>query len=152
MPIDIADESEVQTDEPEVRRLTDFLFRELGIAESADLSVLFVDEDQMTALHEQWLDEPGPTDVISIPMDEIREPGLGQPPVGGILGDVIVCPAVAARQADAAGHETIDEIRILLTHGVLHLLGNDHADPQEAQAMFARQNELIARYRLNLDA
>ena len=146
MTIDINDEtgSEVYTDD--ILELASFLMSRLGMDESAELSVSLVSEEQMSNLHEEWLGDPGPTDVVSIPMDELREPGPGDPSATGVLGDVIICPAVAARQATTVGHQTQDEMRILLTHGVLHLLGNDHADPTEAGRMFARQAELIAEY------
>ncbi len=146
MTIDINDEtgSEIYTDD--LLELASFLMSRLGMDDSAELSVSLVSEEQMSNLHEEWLGEPGPTDVVSIPMDELREPEPGDPAATGVLGDVIICPAVAAMQANTVGHQTKDEIRILLTHGVLHLLGNDHADPTEGRRMFARQAELIAEY------
>ncbi len=146
MTTDINDEtgSEVHTDD--LLELASFLMSRLGMDDSAELSVSLVSEESMSDLHEEWLGEPGPTDVVSIPMDELREPGPEDPVATGVLGDVIICPAVAGRQATAVGHQAQDEMRILLTHGVLHLLGNDHADPTEAGRMFARQAQLIADY------
>jgi len=90
-----------------------------------ELSLSFVTEDEITELHERYMDEPGPTDVLSFPMDE-----------DGLLGDVVVCPAVAARNnaGDLQG-----ELRLLVAHGVLHLLGHDHEDERERAEMWARQ-------------
>lgn len=147
MTIDISDETGSEVDTDDLQELATFLLARLGMDDSAELSIALVSEEQMSDLHEEWLGESGPTDVVSIPMDELREPAAADPPASGVLGDVIICPAVAARQAAAVGHRTLDEMRILLTHGVLHLLGNDHANPAEASRMFARQAELIDEYR-----
>ena len=89
----------------------------------------------MTELHERWMDEPGPTDVLSFPMDELRPGRVDRdddgPTTPGLLGDVVLCPAVARRQAQVAGHSMQDELELLCTHGILHLLGFDHAEPDE---------------------
>ncbi len=113
---------------------------------TAELSVVCVPPEAIAVLHEEYLDEPGPTDVMSFPMDELRPRRDGQPPVTGMLGDVVLCPAVAARQADAAGHDAGHELRILLAHGILHLLGFDHVEPDDEAAMFALQQSLVAQY------
>ena len=133
-------------------QLAGFLLDELRMDAESELSISLVDEDAMTVLHVEWMDEPGPTDVLSFPMDELREPAPHEPAVSGILGDVVLCPAVAARQAVVAGHSSERELRILLTHGVLHLLGHDHAEPDEERAMFTRQRELVERYEADLGA
>jgi probable rRNA maturation factor len=127
----------------------------LGVNPLAELAISLVDEDRMTELHVQWMDEPGPTDVLSFPMDELdvrtaRATGTALPEVGDeplVLGDVVLCPAVAERQAEQAGHSTADELALLTTHGVLHLLGFDHAEPEEHAEMFALQAELLAGWR-----
>ena len=97
----------------------------------------------MTDLHVRWMDEPGPTDVLSFPMDELRPGSEEMLSAEGVLGDVVICPQVARRQAEAAGHEDINEILMLLTHGMLHLVGFDHAEPEEEKEMFALQKELL---------
>ncbi len=123
----------------------------------AELTILFVDETTMADYHERFLDEPGPTDVMAFPMDEElppsgrspdngdRGPGApateGEPPA--ILGDVMVCPAFAAREAGARGVDVVDEISLLVVHGVLHLLNYDHAEPSEEAVMQARQRALL---------
>ena len=100
----------------------------------------------MTELHIKWMDEPGPTDVLSFPMDELRPGAEDKPPVEGVLGDVVVCPQVARVQAKAAGHETIDEILMLVTHGMLHLVGFDHAEPDEEKEMFGLQKQILSSF------
>jgi probable rRNA maturation factor len=103
----------------------------------------------MTELHVKWMDEPGPTDVLSFPMDELdtaRRPDEAGPGPA-LLGDVVLCPAVAADQAGQAGHSLDDELHLLTVHGVLHLLGYDHAEPADEREMFRLQNELLDTWR-----
>ena len=126
MTIELNNESAVAVDDARVLRLAEFALDEMHVHPGTDLAIQFVDEPAMEVLHLQWMDEPGPTDVLSFPMDELR-PGSESDPSGpGLLGDIVVCPQVAALQADAAGHEMINEILLLTTHGILHLLGFDH--------------------------
>ena len=109
---------------------------ELRIDPLAELSVLLLDADAMAALHVQWMDLPGPTDVMAFPMDGAdgpvdrvdpsAPPGTDEPRARRMLGDVVLCPAVAADQASSAGHSTEAELHLLCTHGILHLLGYDH--------------------------
>ena len=89
------------------------------------------------------MDEPGPTDVLSFPMDELRPGTEDQPTPAGLLGDLVLCPQVAIAQAEAAGHTPIEEMQLLTTHGLLHLLGFDHAEPEEEKEMFALQRDLL---------
>jgi probable rRNA maturation factor len=100
----------------------------------------------MEALHVQWMDEPGPTDVLSFPMDELRPGTEDVPTPAGLLGDIVLCPQVAETQAAAAKHSTMDELILLTTHGLLHLLGFDHAEPEEKREMFGLQNDLILSF------
>jgi probable rRNA maturation factor len=102
----------------------------------------------MSDLHERWMGEPGPTDVLAFPMDELRPPHLDGNradlgPEPGLLGDVVLCPQVAAEQAEKAGHSTQDELELLCVHGILHLLGYDHAEPEEHAVMFGTQHQLL---------
>lgn len=147
MTIEITNESGVATDETVLLRLTEHNLAHLHVSPDADLAILLVDEGAMEALHVQWMDEPGPTDVLSFPMDELR-PGTEEAPTSpGLLGDIVLCPQVAENQAVAAGHSTEDELVLLTTHGLLHLLGYDHAEPDEEREMFGLQKELIASFR-----
>ncbi len=158
MSIDIANESGVGVDEIALAAIARYVLDELGIHPLAELSVLLVDEKAMTELHERWMGEPGPTDVLAFPMDELRPPHLGGVNVGragaeepgpdpGLLGDVVLCPQVAAVQARGAGHRTQDELELLAVHGILHLLGYDHAEPEERADMFGLQDRLLASWR-----
>jgi probable rRNA maturation factor len=147
--IEVANESGAAVDEGTLVALSRHVLERMGIHPLAELSVLLVDPAAMAALHEQWMDKPGPTDVLAFPMDELR-PGRAdedEEPEPGLLGDVVLCPAVAAEQAREAGHSAQDELHLLCTHGILHLLGYDHAEPQEKRQMFDLQAELIASWR-----
>ncbi|GAA1692628.1 rRNA maturation RNase YbeY [Microbacterium sediminicola] len=146
MTIEITNESGVAVDETVLLRLTEHNLAELHVSPDADLAILLVDEGAMESLHVQWMDEPGPTDVLSFPMDELR-PGTEEAPTPeGLLGDIVLCPQVAESQAQTAGHSTLDELILLTTHGLLHLLGFDHAEPAEEKEMFALQRDLIISF------
>ena len=90
--------------------------------------------------------EEGPTDVLSFPMDELRPGAEGDPSEEGILGSVVLCPQVAAEQAREAGHSAVEEMLLLTTHGILHLLGFDHAEPEDEREMFALQRHLLLTF------
>ncbi|WP_454138226.1 rRNA maturation RNase YbeY [Microbacterium paulum] len=147
MTIEITNESGVEVDETVLLRLTEHNLAELHVSADADIAILLVDEGAMEALHVQWMDEPGPTDVLSFPMDELRPGTQEEPTPAGLLGDIVLCPQVAEAQAQAAKHSTLDELILLTTHGTLHLLGFDHAEPDEEREMFGLQRELIASFR-----
>ena len=112
----------------------------------ADLVITLVDEATMEHLHLQWMDLPGPTDVMSFPMDELRPGRSGVEPDEGILGDIVLCPSVAERQAAEAGHAAVEELLLLTTHGILHLLGFDHAQEPDKAEMFELQRQLLLTY------
>jgi probable rRNA maturation factor len=112
----------------------------------AELAIVLVDETAMGQLHLQWMGEPGPTDVLSFPMDELRPGRDGETSAEGILGDIVLCPTVAASQAEAAGHSVMAELSLLTIHGLLHLLGYDHAEPEEEKEMFGLQADILKKY------
>lgn len=143
MSIDVANESDFEVDEKDLADQAQFMLRKLHINPAAELSILLIGEVPMAELHEKFMDEPGSTDVLSFPMDELRAGTANQPSAEGILGDVVICPEVAKRQAETAGHSTEAELRLLLTHGILHLLGHDHAEPDEHKVMFGLQAQLL---------
>ena len=143
MSIDVANESGFEVDEKELVDQAAFMLRQLHINPAAELSIMLVDEVAMASLHEKFMDEPGSTDVLSFPMDELRAGTPNRPSSEGILGDVVICPEVAKRQAVTAGHTTEVEMRLLLTHGILHLIGHDHAEPEEHKVMFGLQTQLL---------
>ena len=144
--IAVEDESASGADLDRLRRLAAWLLAELRLDPSCELSILLVDEQRMSELHEAWMGEPGSTDVLSFPMDELRIPGAGEPPPEGMLGDIALCAAVAARQAPERGRTTEDELAFLVVHGTLHLLGMDHATDEERASMWAMQDDLLARW------
>ncbi|MDO8151077.1 rRNA maturation RNase YbeY [Isoptericola sp. b408] len=146
MSIEVNNESGVEVDEAEFAALARFALDELHVHPAAELSIVFVDTAAMTDLHVQWMDEPGPTDVLSFPMDELRPGREGEETPPGTLGDIVLCPEVAATQARAAGHSTVEEMLLLTTHGILHLLGYDHAAPDEEREMFALQRRLLLTF------
>ncbi len=148
MSVDVNDESgyEPAPDLAEVSDLARYVLDELRIHPLADLSIVFADEKTSERLHMEWMDLPGPADVLSFPMDELRPTPPDREPREGMLGDIVVCPQVAARQALAAGHATGDEILLLVTHGILHLLGYDHAEEAERTEMFALQRKLLLAF------
>ncbi|WP_295783808.1 rRNA maturation RNase YbeY [uncultured Microbacterium sp.] len=146
MTIEINNESDHQVDEQVLLRLMEYNLAELHVSADADVAIVLVDEGAMESLHVQWMDEPGPTDVLSFPMDELRPGSEDAPTPAGLLGDIVLCPAVAETQAVAAKHSTQDELILLTTHGLLHLLGFDHAEPDEEREMFGLQRELIAGF------
>ncbi len=143
MTIEINNESEIEVDLKSTRELASYVIEQLKLHPMVDLGVIFVNEKPMTDLHIQWMDEPGPTDVLSFPMDELRPGADDGPLVEGVLGDVVICPQVARLQAEAAGHSMMDEVHLLLTHGILHLVGFDHAEPDEEREMFKLQKSLL---------
>ncbi len=134
MTIDVNNESGVAVDEKALADLGRFVLDRLRIHPLAELSVLLVDSDAMAALHVQWMDEAGPTDVLSFPMDELRPGTDDREPEPGLLGDVVLCPQVAIDQAASAGHSAEHE---------LHLLGYDHGEPAEEKQMFDLQRDLL---------
>jgi probable rRNA maturation factor len=153
MTIEVANESGVEVDQAALVALAGHVLGQMGINPLAELSILVVDEAAMSALHEQWMGEAGPTDVLAFPMDELR-PNMGGGSRGeeaaadpALLGDVVLCPPVAAKQAAEAGHSAQDELELLCTHGILHLLGYDHAEPEEHAEMFGLQGELLESWR-----
>ena len=160
MSIEIANESGVDVDEADLAALARHVLDGMRMHPLAELSVLLVDRGTMSDLHERWMGEPGPTDVLAFPMDELRPPppgsgarggdqGAGGEPTSppGLLGDVVLCPEVAAGQARQAQHSLRDELELLCTHGILHLLGYDHAEADERTAMFGLQDKLLASWR-----
>ena len=146
MSIEVNNEAGYACDEAEFAALGRHVLDAMHVHPQTDLSILLVDADVMSELHVQWMDEPGPTDVLSFPMDELRPGTDGDVSPAGLLGDVVLCPEVAARQARDAGHSTMEELLLLTTHGILHLLGFDHAEPEEEREMFALQRQLLLTF------
>lgn len=146
MSTEIINESSHEIDEEEFSSLARFVAEAMYLHPQVEMTVMFVDEDEMEQLHVRWLDLPGPTDVMSFPMDELRPGRDGELAPAGMLGDVVICPSVAAKQARDAGHSTVEEMLLLCIHGILHLLGFDHAEPEEEKEMFAIQRSLLLTF------
>lgn len=143
MSIEINNESEIEADLESIGALARSILTALNVHPEAEVSIILLDEEPMSTLHVEHMDLEGPTDVMSFPMDELRPGTPGTLTPAGMLGDIVICPQVAAEQALAGGHSTADEILLLATHGMLHLLGFDHAEPEEKAEMFGLQRSLL---------
>ena len=141
MTVTLTNRSGALVPEVQMHSLLDFGIEYMEYNPECEISLTFVNPQEMEELHIKWMDEPGPTDVLSFPMDM---PASRKDVV--TLGDIVIAPAVAAQQAVAAGHSVEDEIYILATHGLLHILGYDHADPDEEKIMFALQEKIIKEW------
>jgi probable rRNA maturation factor len=144
--IEIANESGVAVDSDHVLAVARYALDEMGVNPLAELSVLLVDIGYMTELNHRWMGGDGPTDVLAFPMDESSVDHGPSESTGGepaLLGDIVLCPEVATKQAETAGHGADDELHLLTVHGVLHLLGYDHAEPEDEREMFTLQARLL---------
>lgn len=148
MTVEINNESGLEADSTGLVRLAEFTLSQLRIHPQAELSVLLVDEDTMSAYHEKYMGEAGPTDVLSFPMDELRPGSDDDITPAGLLGDIVLCPQVAVAQAEEAGHSVLDELLLLTAHGMLHLLGFDHAEPDDEKEMFGIQRDILVGFTL----
>jgi probable rRNA maturation factor len=144
--VEVTNESGVEVDEIQLRDVVMFAMSSLRVHPDADVAIMAVDEAAMEQLHLQWMGEPGPTDVLSFPMDELRPGRDGEVSSEGILGDIVLCPSVAQAQAEVAGHSMMAELAMLSVHGLLHLLGYDHAEPEEEKEMFGLQADILAQF------
>ena len=145
--IEVLNESGEPLDVDHLVALSRFVLDRMRVHPLAELCIKAVDEDTMAGLNEKWMEGEGPTDVLAFPMDELRPGLVNEEPEEGILGDLMLCPSVAERQAVTAGHSTEAELELLTVHGILHLLGYDHAEPEEHAEMFGLQDELLAAWR-----
>lgn len=143
MPLFLDDQQELEVDAADLEAVADHVLRARGVPADMEVSLLLVDEDVIAELNAEYLGKDGPTDVLAFPIDEPGQVPYEEP---AILGDVVICPAVAASQAPGHGRGTADELRLLVTHGLLHLLGMDHAEPDEEREMFSLTDDLLAGY------
>ena len=148
MSIEVLNESGHELDVQRLAALSRFVMDRMRVHALAELCIKAVDEATIAQLNAQWMDKEGPTDVLAFPMDELRPGLVNEEPEEGVLGDLVLCPAVAERQGETAGHGTTAEIDLLTVHGILHLLGYDHAEPEEHKEMFGLQDELLSEWRL----
>ena len=147
MSIEVLNESGTELDVRELSRLARFVMDRMRVHPLAELCVKAVDEDTISELNEKWMEGEGPTDVLAFPMDELRPGAVNEEPEEGVLGDLVLCPEVAQRQGETAGHGRDAELELLTVHGILHLLGYDHAEPDEHRVMFGLQDDLLAQWR-----
>jgi len=141
MTIELTNRSGALVPEVQMHLLLNFGITYMELNPECEISLTFVDVTEMEELHIKWMDESGPTDVLSFPMDLPEQKGEAV-----TLGDIVIAPAVAAKQAADAGHSVEHEIYILATHGLLHILGYDHADPDEEKVMFALQEKIVKEW------
>jgi probable rRNA maturation factor len=146
MNVDVLNESGHDVDVVELTRLSRFVMSRMRLHAQTEMCLRLVDEDTIAALNAKWMGADGPTDVLAFPMDELVPGRVGEEPEEGYLGDIALSPSVAARQAAQAGHPEVDELRLLTVHGILHLLGYDHAEPAEHREMFGLQARLLAEW------
>jgi probable rRNA maturation factor len=146
MSVEILNESGIDVDVEEFARLARFTLRRMRVHPEAELCLKLVDEGTITEFNTRWMGKEGPTDVLSFPMDELRPGRDGEPEVEGILGDMLLCPQYAIAQAPQFSRTPEDEMHLLTIHGILHLLGYDHAEPEEEKEMFGLQARLLAEW------
>jgi len=144
--IEVLNESDASVDAKSLAKLSRFVMDRMRVHPQAELCIKLVDEGTIATLNQQWMGKDGPTDVLAFPMDELRPGLVNEEPEDGVLGDLVLCYSVAERQAKEAGHAPADEVDLLTVHGILHLLGYDHAEPEEHQEMFALQARLLAEW------
>jgi len=145
--IEVLNESGRELDVRRLAALSRFVMEQLRVHPLAELCIKAVDEPTIAELNEQWMEKEGPTDVLAFPMDELRPGLVNEDPEEGVLGDLVLCLDVAARQGETAGHGTEAEVELLTVHGILHLLGYDHAEPEEHKEMFGLQDQLLTAWR-----
>lgn len=141
--IEIDNETGAAIDLAAIGRLAAHHLRYLRIHPEAQMSVTFIDSERMTTLHEDWMQEPGSTDVLSFPIDEITLPAEGLVSESGFLGDIVVCPEYLSPQMIESGRTLQQECEYLVTHGILHLLGLDHQEEEEHRFMFTLTDTLL---------
>jgi probable rRNA maturation factor len=146
MSVEVLNESGVEVDVTEFAKLSRFVMARLRVHPEAELCVKLVDEATMAQFNKRYMGKDGPTDVLSFPMDELRPGGDDEDEQEGILGDMLLCPQYAAVQAPSFSRTADDELRLLTIHGILHLLGYDHAEPDEEREMFGLQARLLAEW------
>jgi probable rRNA maturation factor len=145
MTIEVTNTSGQLVPATEIQSLLTFALLELALNPECEVNVSFVDDEYMTELHIKWMDEPGTTDVLSFQMDMPETPGEAV-----TLGDIVISPVVAAEQAKAQGHSIEHEIYILAVHGLLHIIGYDHADKAEEKVMFDLQEKIVRDWQKGL--
>jgi len=146
MSIEIENESGIDAPLEQILALANFALQKMHIDAAADIEILLVNENVMESYHLDWMQESGPTDVLSQPIDGLRPGKPNALTPAGHLGMIVLCPQVAQKQAVVAKHSELKEILILVAHSILHLLGYDHVENEDEIEMFALQEEIVANY------
>ena len=147
MNVDVLDEADSDVEVAHLARLSRYVMGEMRLHPATEMSIRLVDADTIATMNEKWMGHEGPTDVLSFPLDELT-PGTEDATADeGYLGDIALCVSYAAAQAPQNGNTTLQEVELLTVHGILHLLGYDHAEPEEHRVMFGLQAELLERWR-----
>ena len=144
VPVEVADEQDHLVDAEDLRSLAQHVLHAQRVPADMDVTLLLVDREVMAQLNATHMGKQGPTDVLAFPIDA---PGESPPDVPAVLGDVVLCPEVAAAQAPRFDRSPHDELRLLTVHGLLHLLGMDHAEPDQEREMFALTDALLVSHR-----
>ncbi|MPZ95567.1 MAG: rRNA maturation RNase YbeY [Propionibacteriales bacterium] len=144
--MEVLNESGVDADVVALGRLSRFVLDRMRIHPQSEMCLKLVDEATISELNARWMDKQGPTDVLAFPMDELRPGRVDADLPEGVVGDIVLCPQVAAAQAETNGQSAADEVELLTVHGLLHLLGYDHAEPDEHREMFGLQARLLAEW------
>jgi probable rRNA maturation factor len=144
--IEVLNESGYDLDLDHLAGLARFVMDRMRVHPQAELCIKAVDADTIAQLNEQWMGKQGPTDVLAFPMDELRPGLVDEDPEEGVLGDLMLAPSIAEQQGEATGHGLMAELELLTTHGILHLLGYDHAEPEEHRKMFTLQADLLREF------
>ncbi|NOY57065.1 MAG: rRNA maturation RNase YbeY [Actinobacteria bacterium] len=148
MSVFLADEQDDPVEAEPLRRLAATVLEEEGLPRQADLTLMLVGLDQMTEYNDRFMERKGPTDVLAFPLEhlspgEYPNPGPGEPPLN--LGDVVIAPKYVREQADQMGVSFEDELALMVVHGILHLLGYDHMNDEDAERMEARERALLKK-------
>jgi probable rRNA maturation factor len=146
--IEVDNSSNFSIDEVSVKNYAKQMLQILKVNTKSDVSILFVNEDEMTKQHVRWMNESGPTDVMSFPMDDIVLQDSKLRKKQAILGDIIICPAVALEDAKEQGINPAYHLVFLITHGVLHLLGQDHQEASQRVVMQKREQGIMNSLRI----
>lgn len=147
MNVDVHDEVGTAVEVDRLSRLSRYVMSRMRLHPATEMCLRLVDVATIATLNEQWMGHEGPTDVLSFPLDELTPGREGDEADPGYLGDIALCVEYAARQAPANGNSTVEEVELLTVHGILHLLGYDHAEPAEHEEMFGLQAELLRGWR-----
>ena len=145
MSVEVTNETAWQIDGKIFSDLGVWVMSQMRVSTQSDLTIMFVDPDPIAQLHMRWMNLEGPTDVMSFPMDELKPGTADNPTPPGMLGDICICPAVASRQAAESGHSAAEEMLLLATHGMLHLLGYDHMEEEERLEMEREQRFVMEK-------